>query len=395
MKRLVILALLFFAAVAISPLLVNEKGYILIAMGDLTIESTVVTAGMMLVVLFITLIILLKVLRGSLKFSLGTWNKIAFAGRRRGVKDFNRGIAAYILDDYAQAEHLFAKSAEPAQCERTAYLLAAAAASKQSLRSNTNHYLTILENYDNAVQVSGLESVLVTIKLLIAQKDVKKARTLIDEHHKHIGHDARLLSLEIDLCIIEQRYDTAVDYLVSARKQKSLLNTTIKEWEAVVFSAVFNEKITKQDNTALSAYWKSLPRKIKQREAIILAYCQILAKHNITEPLDKILVPAIKKGQDTDFIKSIRTLPLSSADTLISIVQKHLHHDQLSALWLSYLAHLARASKQWPMAEKAFNSLVHLDGQQYDDIDLNAFADTLEQQGEFQKANQVLRKITN
>ena len=395
MKRLVILALLFFAGVAISPLLVNEKGYILIAMGDLTIESTVVTAGMMLVVLFITLIILLKVLRGSLKFSLGTWNKIAFAGRRRGVKDFNRGIAAYILDDYAQAEHLFAKSAEPAQCERTAYLLAAAAASKQSLRSNTNHYLTILENYDNAVQVSGLESVLVTIKLLIAQKDVKKARTLIDEHHKHIGHDARLLSLEIDLCIIEQRYDTAVDYLVSARKQKSLLNTTIKKWETVVFSAVFNEKITKQDNAALSAYWKSLPRKIKQREAIILAYCQILAKHNITEPLDKILVPAIKKGQDTDFIKSIRTLPLSSADTLISIVQKHLHHDQLSALWLSYLAHLARASKQWPMAEKAFNSLVHLDGQQYDDIDLNAFADTLEQQGEFQKANQVLRKITN
>ena len=258
-----------------------------------------------------------------------------------------------------------------------------------------NHYLTILENYDNAVQVSGLESVLVTIKLLIAQKDVKKARTLIDEHHKHIGHDARLLSLEIDLCIIEQRYDTAVDYLVSARKQKSLLNTTIKKWETVVFSAVFNEKITKQDNAALSAYWKSLPRKIKQREAIILAYCQILAKHNITEPLDKILVPAIKKGQDTDFIKSIRTLPLSSADTLISIVQKHLHHDQLSALWLSYLAHLARASKQWPMAEKAFNSLVHLDGQQYDDIDLNAFADTLEQQGEFQKANQVLRKITN
>jgi len=395
MKRLVILALLFFAAVAISPLLVNEKGYILIAMGDLTIESTVVTAGMMLVVLFIALIIFLKVFRGSLKFSLGAWNKVAFASKRRGVKDFNRGIAAYVLDDYAQAEHLFAKSAEPSQCERTAYLLAAAAASKQSLRSNTNHYLTILENYDNAVQVSGLESVLVTIKLLIAQKDFKKARTIIDDHHKHIGHDARLLSLEIDLCIIEQRYDTAADYLVAARKQKSLADTTIKKWEAAVFSGVFNEKITKQDNAALSTYWKSLSRKIKQREAIVLAYCQTLAKHNITEPLDKILVPAIKKGIDADFIKSIRTLPLSSADALIAIVQKHLHHDQHSALWLSYLAHLARASKQWPMAEKAFNSLVHLDGQQYDDIDLNAFADTLEQQGEFQKANEVLRKITN
>ncbi len=393
MKRLIILALLFFAAVAISPLIVNEKGYILIAMGDLTIESTVVTAGMMLITLFIALFIFLKVLRGGLKFSLGTWNKIVFASRRRGLKDFNRGIAAYILDDYAQAEHLLVKSAEPSQCERTAYLLAAAAATKQSLRSNTNHYLTLLENYDNAVQITGLESVLVTIKLLIAQKDFKKARVLIDDHHKHIGHDARLLSLEIDLCIIEQRFETAVDYLVAARKQKLLLDNTIKVWEAAAFTGVFNEKITKHDNTVLNTYWKNLPRKIKQREAIVLAYCQILAEHNITEPLDKILLPAVKKGVDVEFIKRSRTLPLSSGDSLIAIVQKHLHHDQQSALWLSYLAHLARASKQWSMAEKAFNSLVNLDGQQYDDIDLIAFADTLEQQGEYQKANQVLRKI--
>ncbi len=193
----------------------------------------------------------------------------------------------------------------------------------------------------------------------------------------------------------QKAFDIAANYLLSARKQKLIAETKIKHWEVKVFTGIFNNKITKQDNAALATYWKSLPRKVKQREAIILAYCQILAKHDITEPLDKILVPAIKKGQDVDFIKSVRTLPLSSADTLISIVQKHLHHDQHSALWLSYLAHLARASKQWPMAEKAFNSLVHIDGQQYDDIDLNAFADTLEQQGEFQKANEVLKKITN
>ncbi|MFT6209211.1 MAG: HemY protein, partial [Colwellia sp.] len=37
MKKLILWILIFFAAVAISPLLINEKGYILIAMGDLTI----------------------------------------------------------------------------------------------------------------------------------------------------------------------------------------------------------------------------------------------------------------------------------------------------------------------------------------------------------------------
>jgi HemY protein len=45
------------------------------------------------------------------------------------------------------------------------------------------------------------------------------------------------------------------------------------------------------------------------------------------------------------------------------------------------------------MAEKAFNSLVNLDGQQYDITDLLAFSHVLEQQGDFQKANQVLKKV--
>jgi HemY protein len=194
MKKLIVWILIFFAAVAISPLLINEKGYILIAIGDLTIESTVVTAGIMLTLLFIALAFSLKLIRGSLRFGFRGWNKIAFANRRRGLKDFNRGIAAFILDDHQQAEHLLAKAAEPSNFPRTAYLLAAAASSKQSLRSNTNHYLGLLAQEDHTIKTSGLESILVTIKLLMVQEDFAQARTIIDEHHKHVGHDARLLS---------------------------------------------------------------------------------------------------------------------------------------------------------------------------------------------------------
>ena len=93
------------------------------------------------------------------------------------------------------------------------------------------------------------------------------------------------------------------------------------------------------------------------------------------------------------FYKNIRLLPISAADELIAAVQKHLHHDQHSGKWLSCLAHLAAKSKQLPMAEKAFNSLVNLEGKQYDTTDLLTFSQVLEQQGEYQKANQVLNKI--
>jgi HemY protein len=393
MKRLLLLLLLIFAAVALSPILIDEKGYILIAMGDLTVESTVVTATIMLVLTFMALLIALKVFRGSLHFSFAAWNKIAFASRRRAMRDLNKGIAAYVLGDYKQSEHLLAKSADASSLEHIAYLVAADAAQKQALKPNTEHYLALLEKSTDTLKEAGLEAILIKIKLLIGQQNYQLAREVIDQHHKHIGHDARLLSLEIDLSLIEQRFDYVVKQLISAKKQKTITSETILQWQQEAFYGAFNNKIKQNDNNTLMQYWQQLAKKVKQEEIVVLAYCRVLAENNINEPLAKILLPVIKKGADSKLLKSIRNLPITQANELVAAAQKHLHSDPQNALWLSLVAHFAVFSQQWPLAEKAFNSLVNLEGSQYDKVDLLAFASVLEQQNEYEKANQVLRKI--
>ena len=393
MKRLLLLLLLIFAAVALSPMLIDEKGYILIAMGDLTVESTVVTASIMLVLTFITLLIALKVFRGGLNFSFAAWNKIAFASRRRALKDLNKGIAAYVLGDYQQSEHLLAKSAEASSLEHIAYLVAADAAQKQALKPNTEHYLALLEKSTDALKEAGLEAILIKIKLLIGQQNYQQAREVIDQHHKHIGHDARLLSLEIDLSLIEQRFDYVIKQLNAAKKQKAITSETISQWQQLAFYGAFNNQIKQHDNNALMQYWQQLAKKVKQEQIVVLAYCRVLAENKINQPLAKILLPVIKKGANTQLLKSIRNLPITQANELITAAQKHLHNDPHNALWLSLVAHFAVFSQQWPLAEKAFNTLVNLEGSQYDNVDLLAFALVLEQQNQLEKANQVLRKI--
>ncbi len=395
MKRIFLILLVFFSAVAISPMLIDEKGYILIAMGNITIESTVVTATMMLFALFITLIITLKVLRGGLSISLGAWNKIIFASQRKGLKHFNQGIAAYILGDNQQAEHLLVKSAEPSKFENIAYLMAASAADKQGLTANTKHYLAQLDDNQKHLKEVGLESVLITIRLLINHQEFSQARTLIDQHHKHIGHDDRLLAFEIELSLIEKRFLYVVEQLVAARKSKILSEEKVEQWEAVAFKGAFNEQITQHDQATLNTYWNNLARKVKQRQQVVYAYCHVLASQNITQPLTNIILPIVKKGADENLLKQLRSLPLTQPEELIQLVQKHLHHDQQSAKWLSCLAHLASNAQQWPMAEKAFNSLVQLEGQQYDKVDLQTFAKVLQQQNELTKAIDVLNKITS
>jgi HemY protein len=402
MIRIIIVLIIFFSVMAISPFLINEKGYILIAMGDTTIELTVLSAGIMLTLLFITLMMSLKLLRGGLNVSFATWNKVVFAGQRRGIVNFNKGLAAYMLEDYSQAETLFAKSAIPSKRKQSAYLLAASASAKLDLNSNTNHYLALLEKETVKLKDVGLESIIVNIKLLMNQNKAEtyaKARVLIDENHKQIGHDSRLLALEIDLCIIEQRFEQAVQYLAVARKEKAMTDETIQAWEKIAYYGSFNDSITQHDTKALHANWNGLSRKIKQQEVVLFAYCKILAENEIVEPLNTLLIPLFKKSPSHSFLKKIRNLPIKHADELITIVQKQLHQNIRSGKWLSCLGHLAFQSEHYSMAEKAFGSLIKLEneegGKQYDSQDLQALAQVHSKQGQYQAADAMWSKASS
>ncbi|OUR63199.1 heme biosynthesis protein HemY [Colwellia sp. 39_35_sub15_T18] len=400
MIRFIVIIALFFAVLALSPILLDDPGYILISVSNNVYELTVYAALFWITATLVILFVSYKIARGGFKISFKAWHTVAFANRRRGIANFNKGLAAYMLEDYQGAEQLFAKSAEPAKRQQSAYLLAAAAAAKQELAANTNHYLALLEQETAKLKSSDPASVIVKVKLLMNQarsEAYKKARTLIDENHKQIGHDTRLLTLEIDLCLLEKRFEAAVDYLATARKDKAITEAVIQAWEAKAYYGAFTDIICQQDQTSLQNYWKSLARKVKQRESVLFSYCRVLAEQNIVEPLTKLISPMLKKQPHASFLKQLRTLPIKQSEPLIAIVQKHLHSDSQNAQWLSCLGHLAVMSEQWSMAERAFGSLVKLDAnqqeKQYDKQDLQALAKALTEEGQYQAANEVWFKV--
>ena len=400
MIRFIVIALMILMVVAITPLLISEPGYIAIAMGGKVIEMTVYTAFFWLTSAFFMLFIVFRLLHGSYKLSFGGWRKIAFASHRRAIKDFNKGIAAYVLEDYQQAEHLLAKSAEPAHQQQTAYLLAASAAEKQKLRPNTEHYLDLLSGHiDDQLlgATAGLESIIVKIQLLMSHEEYTKARIILDQYHKHLGHDVRLLYFEIELCCIEQRFEAAIHHFVVARKNKEFNQDKLIKSEYIAFTGMFNDLLRNNDQQTLENYWQKLTKKIKQRDAVLFSYCRILADNSIIAPLEKLLLPALKKDASESFIRQLTSLPLAKiankAESFIGAVQKHLHKDQQNIKWLGCLGHLALASGQWQMSEKAFNSLFSIDGYATDKYDLQAYATALSEQSKYQQANELLRQI--
>ena len=388
--KIFFLILLFLVAVAVAPMLIDEKGYILIAMGTLTIESTVVYAAIFLLFFIIALFIVLRIVKGGVSFSFSTWRKFSLASQRKAKRDYRKGVASYILGDLPNAENLIVKSAEPINNEDVAYLLAADAAVKQGKDANALHYLQYLENSDNTKH--NLESALVRINTLIKLNEAGKAREVLDYYHRHIGHEARFLALEIELSIIESRFENAIEYLVRARKEKLISDTEVCDWEARAFNGQFNHIIKTQSNDALNQYWQNLPRKVKQRDTVIASYAHVLASHEIHQGLDKVLLPLIKPGTNADLLKQLRTLPLTKADNLISGVQKILQKQPENGVWLSYLGHISGQTKQWEMSCKAFYSLTQLAHYHFDKADYQMFATAMMQMNKVEEANKLLLK---
>ena len=419
MIRLFISIVLIFSALALAPMLLTEPGYISIALHGVIYELTVYTAVFWFVVIVTTLFLLLRLIRTSFKLTFRGWNKIMFVNVGRANRLFDQGVAAYVLKDYAKAEQLLVKSADAITSSKVAYLLAASAAEKQHSIENAQNYIAEIEqiNADNpSKKIKGDESLLIGLQLLLSFKEVYKARHLLDQHSKEISHNAPLLKLAIELCLLEQNYLQVIDYLILARKEKSFTETNVTLWEKTAYTALFNQQATLYDQKTLAEFWQQQPRKIKQREAVIFAYCQVLINHQIITPLEDLLLPPIKKDASESFLvefqnlilnlplertvtepgTSLSSMPGNSPNTrqkmpsLITAVQKHLHKNNHSPKWLSTLGHVALFNGEWEMSEKAFASLLALPNKPYSDNDIKSYATALSQQNKHGEANKWL-----
>ncbi|KGJ92225.1 heme biosynthesis HemY N-terminal domain-containing protein [Thalassotalea sp. ND16A] len=392
MIRSIIKLFLLLALIAIAPFLIDEKGYILIAMGDLTYELTVVSAIMLLVIAAFIFAFVLWGTRIGWKFSSRTWRKMAFSNKAKAKLEFQKGLAAYLLGDYQQAETLMAKCAERSELANSAWLIAAASSKKQDNAAKTANYLQLIAEHPDAQENFSFETLLVAGRINLDDKQFSKARALLDDNHKLIGHDGRLLGLEIEVCLHENRFDKAIEQLKPLRKNKHLDKDKVTDWEKRSFSGYFQQLSQQQSIEAVAKYYKSLSRKERQSEGIVLAYADCLSANGLVTNLEELILPLLKKDASPSFIHAVKRLPIQHSQHVIAAIQKVLLKQPENILWLSALAHLCAANKEYDKAHKAFTALLKI--KQLPD-DLLGYANLLENMGEHQQANRVYQELLN
>ena len=197
MIKLLLLVAALIAGIVVGPMLAGNQGYVLISAANQTVEMSLTTLIILVVVLFGAFFLLENILKRL--FSLGSSTRGWFSGRktRKARLQTSEGLTKVIEGDWKQAEKLVVKSAKHSDAPLLNYLAAAEAAQGQGDASQRDEYLKLAAEIDG----QSLAVALTRAKLQYRQQQFEQAVATLQDIKRDHSRNPVLLTLLKDCYI--------------------------------------------------------------------------------------------------------------------------------------------------------------------------------------------------
>lgn len=381
-RILFLLGILGFALVC-GPLLAGNKGYVLIAIGEYTIEMTVISAVILAFMLYGSLLLLERVLvrlfgiKGSTRLWLGNRR------RRKARERTLAGTLALAEGQFRQAEILMRKSAIDSDQAMLNYLSAAEAAQEQGEHARRDAYL---EQAAAQHPRASLAVSLIRARLLLRQRQYAEAETLLENlnqaHPRHaviqqllkecyqaLGHWAPLLALLPHL-------------------QKQLSSEEQRQLQQQIYPALFEEEARRGGASRVQSLWLELPKGLKQDPALQAAAAGALIRHGEEAQALELLQEGLKRQMDPVLLAVISSLQHPAPRLLAQLQKGEQQESQPSAVLLRAIGSLLLRQRDFAAAQEYLERALALEP---DATTYRVLAELMEQLRLFEKATAYYR----
>ena len=360
MIRVILLLIFLVVGLIVGPNLVGEKGYVLIALKNTTIEMSVISLGIMVFVAVIGFLVLewgIKRIVGAITGSrhwLGGW------GQRRRQRFFTTGMQALAEGDLSVAQKFLGKTANT-DFEGLNLLALADVAAKQG---NTVKALSFWQQAA-AIKGSELAAKLNMARFEISQNNGAEALAIIDSLSLQQKQKAHVIEIWAGALAAAGEWHTLRECLESGWKKP--LGERYSYWAELASQADFAAIASKDGANELIQEWQKLPRGYKKEFSHQKAYIEQLITQGMHQEAEKTLVAAQKSGPHETLLPMFKSLQLPKPVATIKLIEKWIKKDNQNAELYSTLAHVAFHSGDVVLAEKALNQAIEL-GHKQDDL---------------------------
>ncbi|MGF1693319.1 heme biosynthesis protein HemY [Photobacterium kagoshimensis] len=354
MIKLLLLVAALIAGVVVGPMLAGNQGYVLISAANQTIEMSVTTLILCVVVLLGIFFLIENILKRL--FSLSSSTRGWFAGRKaRKARTLTaNGLMKVIEGDWKQAEKLVVKAAKHSDTPMLNYLAAAEAAQGQGDTEQRDDYLRLASDIDG----QNLAVALTRAKLQLRQKEFEQAlATLCDIKQNH-GRNPIMLGLLKECYIHLEDWKPLLALLPQLEKQH-----VITAEEAVILAQKAEcglmEHIAQHSGSdGLMGHWNGLSRKDKQRPELVACFVRQMIIKKADSEAYTVLRDSLKKQSNDTLIGLVAELNLPDNHPAIVRLQDLLRYDSNNPVTHSALAQLFMRDEKWEEAKSHFEQAI-------------------------------------
>jgi HemY protein len=292
MKTLFWIVIALGLSLGLALLLREDPGYVLITMGQWTIETSMAVAVLCLLVVFGLFYLLLRLVNRL-------WHapsRIVAATQRfkshRSQKLLAQGMEEFAEGRWKAAEHSLLKGSKASKNPALYYIGAAQAARHLGAPERSTQYLQKLENLPTGENVLAQ---LTRAEFLLEDGQAVEARdrlvSVLDEHPKH----PRTLEL------LARSYQQLGDWkklhelLPALHKSGMFDEAGFTQLQRQVFSALLHETAHSGNLAELHALWRNIPEHLQVDEPLLIDYAGHLRDHHAADEAETLLRQALQR----------------------------------------------------------------------------------------------------
>jgi HemY protein len=343
-KLLVTSVLALLAGATIIGLLQQGSGYVLISLGDISIEMSALVAATIYLVLTGFLLWLLLAIRwltsaGGIRL---WWNSRRRAKHRSKTAE---GLLLYADQDWQKASLLLSQSADRSTMPVVNLLFAARAAADNN---EPNQARQLLQRLKMTHPKSRLLADKLLAELLIGDEKLDEAATVLESLHRENPSDRGILRLLVDTYFLLGHWQQAQKLLGDIKHYEAMSKRAIQLLELDVYSSLLEEfvadpEFTEQEQQSqLAELWEMLPKSLRKESEIIVQYADALVRVNAKDRLQPLLTKALNNDWHPDLIDRFGEVQTSKPEKQLATAEKWLSSHAEDASLLLALGRICR-----------------------------------------------------
>ena len=317
MIRIIILVAVMVAGLIFGPQASGNKGYVLIALGNYTIESSV-TSAVILAVLFYGALLIVEWLLGRV-FGLRR-KTLGWYGSSRRRKANQQTVAATLAmaeGHYSQAEKLMLKGASNSDTPLLNYLSAAKAAQARGDDVRRDQYLQKAQEENPKAE---LALTLTQTQLQIEQGQYDTALAMLESVYALNPRHPMVLDQLRQVHLARHDWAALCDLIPTLHKVGKL---TPKQEEELLQQA-WNGRLQQAASNLepLKAVWQELPRKLRLEPELLASYGDLLRRLGADSEAASLWQEALRKQAMPQLLSRLPKLKLDNYQPLLALLQK-------------------------------------------------------------------------